>query len=90
MTHLIQWSNTSRTTSTFRYAVKLYRMYLTINVTQFNTLLSKATVNGSNIYSADWLGPSVTSAEPWGQMDALEVFKAEAGFAMLAPSTTST
>ncbi|VDC00024.1 unnamed protein product [Peniophora sp. CBMAI 1063] len=51
---------------------------------QYNALLDLASNNGS-IYSPNWLGPTVTTAVPWGQLAAMEVLNA----AIAMPPTNS-
>lgn len=49
---------------------------------QMNALLDLASTPNSNLYSSNWHGPPVGTLVPWGQLPALEVFKAAVGFAI--------
>ena len=49
---------------------------------QYNAILTRATIPGTNIYSANWGGPPVATLSEWGQLSALELLNS--GFGLLA------
>ena len=47
---------------------------------QYNALLTRATILGTNIYSPRWEGPPIPDLVEWGQLNALDLLNV--GFAM--------
>ena len=49
---------------------------------QYNALVNRATIRGTNLYSLQWEGPPVQKLSKWGQLTSLNLLSA--GFAMLS------